>query len=123
MVWNRQRFLKDPATGRRRSRRNAPERLVIEEVPDLRIVSDELWATVKARQIGIRDSEGVSKARATRFWEQRRARHLLSGLVYCGTCGSRFASVGRNYLACSAAPGAKGRARTARACAGASSRT
>jgi site-specific DNA recombinase len=53
----------------------------------------------------IRDSEGVTKARATRFWEQRRAQHLLTGLVYCGSCGSRLASVGRDYLACSAARG------------------
>jgi hypothetical protein len=40
-------------------------------------------------------------ARATRFWQQRRAQHLL----YCGSCGSRLASVGRDCLACSAARG------------------
>ena len=105
LVWNRQRFVKDPATGRRRSRRNDPERLIVEEVPDLRIIDDELWNAVKARQTSIRDSEGVTKARATRFWERRRAQHLLSGLAYCGSCGSRLASVGRDYLACSAARG------------------
>ena len=55
--------------------------------------------------MAIRDSEGVTKARATRFWEQRRAQHLLSGLVHCGGCGSRFGAVGRDYLACSAARG------------------
>ena len=104
-VWNRQQYRKDPATGRRRSRRNDPERLVIEEVPDLRIIDDELWAAVKARQQGIRESEGVSKARATRFWERRRAQHLLTGLVCCGRCGGRLAAVGRDYLACSAARG------------------
>ena len=47
----------------------------------------------------------MTKARATRFWERRRAQHLLTGLVYCGSCGSRLASVGRDYLACSAARG------------------
>jgi site-specific DNA recombinase len=104
-VWNRQRFMKDPATGRRRSRPNDSGRVIIEEVPELRIVSDELWAAVKARQAAIRDSEGVTKARASRFWEHRRTQHLLSGLVYCGSCGSRLASVGRDYLACSAARG------------------
>jgi site-specific DNA recombinase len=84
LVWNRQCFRKDPATGRRRSRRNDPARVIEEDVPDLRIVSDELWHAVKARQSAIRESEGVTKARATRFWEQRRAQHLLSGLVHCG---------------------------------------
>ena len=104
-VWNRQRFIKDPTTGRRRARRNAPELMVVDEVPDLRIVSDELWAAVKARQSAIRESPGVSKARATHFWERRRAQYLVTGLVHCGTCGSRMASVGRDYLACSAARG------------------
>jgi len=37
--------------------------------------------------------------------ERRRAKHLLTGLVFCGACGSRLASVGRDYLACSAARG------------------
>ena len=105
LVWNRQRFVKDPASGRRRSRRNAAERMVVEEVSDLRIVSDELWAAVKVRQAAIRESDGVTKARASRFWERRSAQHLLTGLVYCGACGSRMAAVGRDYLACSAARG------------------
>ena len=98
-------YRKDPATRRRRSRLNPPEAWIVEEVPDLRIVSDELWDAVKARQKGIRESEGVTKARETRFWERRRAQHLLTGLAYCGSCGSRLASVGRDYLACSAARG------------------
>ena len=105
LVWNRQRFVKDPASGRRRSPRNAAERMVVEEVSDLRIVSDELWAAVKVRQAAIRESDGVTKARASRFWERRSAQHLLTGLVYCGACGSRMAAVGRDYLACSAARG------------------
>jgi site-specific DNA recombinase len=44
LVWNQKRFIKDPASGRRRSRRNDPERLV-----NPRIVDDELWNVVKAR--------------------------------------------------------------------------
>jgi site-specific DNA recombinase len=79
--------------------------MIIEEVPELRIVSDELWNAVKTRQAAIRDSEGVTKARATRFWERRHAQHLLTGLVHCGACGSRLAAVKRDYLACSAARG------------------
>ena len=106
LVWNRQRFVKDPASGRRRSRPNESKRVIVEEVPELRIVLTAFQSpSLKARQTAIRESEGVTKARATRFWEQRRAQHLLSGLVYCGSCGSRLASVGRDYLACSAARG------------------
>src|SRR5680860_770260 len=105
LVWNRLTYLKDPTTGRRRSRPNPPELFTIKDVPTLRIVEDELWHAVKARQGSIRESDRVTNARATRFWERRRSRHLLSGLVHCRECGSRYASIGRDYLACSAARG------------------
>ncbi|SMX39317.1 Recombinase [Maliponia aquimaris] len=41
LVWNRQRFLKDPMTGSRQARSNPPEEWVIEEVPDLRIIDQD----------------------------------------------------------------------------------
>jgi hypothetical protein len=59
LVWNRLTYVKDPSTGRRRSRRNAEAQIVSLGDPELRIVSDELWEAVKARQSGIRESEGV----------------------------------------------------------------
>ena len=105
LVWNRLTYLKDPKSGRRLSRHNPPEKWIVQDVPALRIVDDDLWRAVKARQGSIRASDGVANARATRFWERRRSRHLLSGLVYCQECGSRYAAVGRDYLACSAARG------------------
>jgi site-specific DNA recombinase len=105
LVWNRLTYLKDPTSGRRRSRRNPPDQWIVQDVPGLRIVDDDLWNAVKARQGSIRASDRVAKARATRFWERRRARHLLTGVVFCGECGSPYASIGRDYLACSAARG------------------
>jgi hypothetical protein len=57
------------------------ERVDLEDVPALRIIDDPLWQSVQDRLLGIRDSEGVRKARATRFWEHRHARHLLSSAV------------------------------------------
>ena len=105
LVWNRLTYMKDPKTGRRRSRRNPTEKWVIQEVPALRIIDEDLWRAVKARQASIRASERVANARATRFWERRRSRHLLSGLVCCRLCGSNYAAVGRDYLSCSAARG------------------
>jgi site-specific DNA recombinase len=105
LVWNRLTYLKDPKSGRRRSRHNPPEKWIVHDVPALRVVDDDLWQAVKARQASIRASDRVANARATRFWERRRSRHLLSGLVRCQECGSRYAAVGRDYLACSAARG------------------
>lgn len=73
-------------------------------MPELRIVEDELWERVQARLAGIRDSAGVQKVRESKFWLRRRAKHLLTGLVRCGSCGGPLAAVGKDYLCCSAAP-------------------
>jgi site-specific DNA recombinase len=52
---------------------------------------------------GIRNSEPVAKARKTMFWDRRRPQHLLTGKMVCGVCGSLAASIGKDYIACSAA--------------------
>ena len=103
LVWNRQRYVKDPKTGRRVARLNPERAWIIQEVPELRIVDDELWQAVQARLTAMRQSPGVSKAIASAFWKQRRPRHLLTGLARCGVCGKPLAAVGRDYLACGAA--------------------
>ena len=64
-----------------------------------------MWVDSFGRQGSIRASDRVANARATRFWERRRSSHLLSGLVRCQECGSHSASIGCDYLACSAARG------------------
>ena len=103
LVWNRQRYVKDPRTGRRVARLNPERAWIIQEVPELRIVDDELWQAVQARLTATRQSPGVAKAITSAFWKQRRPRHLLTGLAQCGVCGKPLAAVGRDYLACGAA--------------------
>lgn len=103
LIWNKQRYVKDPRTGKRLARPNPPEAWVIRGVPELRIVDETLWAKVQDRLSGIRKSGPVAKARETKFWEERRPRHLLTGLVDCGVCGGAYASIGRDYLGCSRA--------------------
>ena len=103
LVWNKQRYVKDPVTSKRLARLNPESEWIVQELPELRIVDDELWNRVQARLGDIRESPRVAKARESRFWERRRARHLLTGLVKCGCCGSSLAAVGRDYLACPSA--------------------
>src|SRR5215471_8563473 len=50
LVWNRLQYVKDPRTGKRVSRLNDPAKHVVQEVPDLQIVPQDLWDRVKARQ-------------------------------------------------------------------------
>jgi site-specific DNA recombinase len=103
LIWNRLRYVKDPSTGKRVSRQNDPSEWITKDVPALRIVDDALWQRVKARQEALDATPAVQGIKASRFWEQRRPEHLLTGLVHCDCCGGPFASVGRDYLACSAA--------------------
>lgn len=103
LVWNRLRYSKHPATGRRVSRANPRESWIVRDVPHLRILDDQLWARVQARLNDIRTSETVSKARSTKFWTRRRPQHLLTGKMICGVCGGAAAPVGKDYIACSAA--------------------
>src|SRR5205823_1353989 len=89
LVWNRQRFLKDPASGRRQARLNPRDEWIIQDVPELRIIDDALWAEVKLRQQQVRhavmhDDAGVRSERA------RRPVYLLSNLIKCGRCGGGF---------------------------------
>jgi hypothetical protein len=103
LVWNRQSFFKDPRTRKRVPRYNPKASWIIHEVPELRIVEQDLWERVHARLAAISASAPVAKARRTEFWKHRRKRHILTGLVFCAACGSPYAAAGRHYLACSAA--------------------
>jgi site-specific DNA recombinase len=49
-VWNWLRFVKDPQTGKRISRLNPESEWVTHAVPELRIIDQDLWDQVKARQ-------------------------------------------------------------------------
>jgi site-specific DNA recombinase len=103
LVWNRQRYVKDPHTGRRLARLNPASAWLVTEVPELRILEDALWQQAQARLGSIRQSPRVAKARAAEFWKHRRAQHLLTGLAHCGVCGSPLAAAGKDYLTCAAA--------------------
>jgi hypothetical protein len=105
LVWNRQRFIKDPDTGRRVSRANPEAEWIRTEVPALRIVDDALWQAVKARQAEIaRTFEavtiGVRAARAKKMHGLRRPAFLLSGLLTCGSCGGKQGVVVRDRYGC-----------------------
>jgi site-specific DNA recombinase len=100
LVWNRQRFFKDPRTGRRIAKPNPETDWIITTVPELRIISDELWARVKERQsltrkLVLQDLSGVRAERA------RRPSYLLSGLLKCGSCGGGFSKISAEHYGCS----------------------
>lgn len=96
LIWNRQRFEKDPDTGRRISRLNPPEKWITAERPELRIVDEALWQAAQNRKES--RSHGPTRTGAPR-------RYLLSGLLKCGCCGSGYSVSGSDkrgtVIACS----------------------
>jgi site-specific DNA recombinase len=105
LVWNRQRFIKDPNTGKRVSRPNPEAKWIRTEVPELRIVDDELWQRVKLRQAELAKqfeatTKGVRAARAERLNRLRRPAFLLSGLLTCGCCGGKYGIVVNDRYGC-----------------------
>lgn len=95
-VWNRTGYAKNPATGKRVARVRKPEEWELTDVPELRIIDDDLWQEVKRRQEEVtiemaRDEGGNALNRA------HRRKYLLSGLLFCGCCGGAYSMVGDRY--------------------------
>lgn len=96
MVWNRLRYVKNPDTGKRVSRLNPPSDWIVKDVPQLRIILDELWNAAKDRQQRTR----YTIAKTGNFGAANRPRYLFSGLTKCGVCSAGFVVGSRNRLCC-----------------------
>jgi site-specific DNA recombinase len=91
LVHNRVRMLRDPDTGRRISRVNPESEWIRVDVPELRIVSEELWNSVQQAR---RRYTGLPPQKF------RRAKRLLSGLLTCAACGGAFTLVRPGKYGC-----------------------
>ena len=94
---------RNPDTGKRVARPREQQEHVAIGVPELRVVDQATWVVVQARLDAIRASPRSQKQRKSEFWKHRRPKHLLTGLVRCGECGGLMGSIGKDYLACTAA--------------------
>ena len=99
LVWNRQRFVKDVTSGKRQARLNPESKWLVEDVAGLRIVPDELWATVKQRQKSTRRT--IAEGRQTHPERARRPAYLFSGLIKCAACGGGFSMISATLYGCS----------------------
>lgn len=105
IVYNRQRMLRDPLTGKRISRLNPKEEWKTAEVEALRIVDQAAYDRVDER---LASRAGIQPVR------QRRPKRLLSGLLVCGKCGGPVTIISTERWGCSARKetGACGNGRT-----------
>lgn len=91
IVFNRQRFLRDPETRRRVARPNDAADRIEAEAPELRIVGDDLWHAAAARR---------AELASVTLPQRRRPKRLLSGLVKCGLCGGPYIVIGTDSWGC-----------------------
>ena len=102
-LWNRSRREKDPDTGREVNIWRDKTEWIEKEVPDLRIVEDELWKKVRARRVAV--SHGVAALRASLHCRARstgrRPKYLFSGLLKCGMCKQPFVVCESTKYGCS----------------------
>jgi len=101
LIWNRQRFLKDPDTGKRIARPNPEAEWVMQDVPELRVVDDALWRSVRERQASLQMTS--PEPAANPLVERRRPKHLFAGLTRCGCCGGGYAMISKDLLGCASA--------------------
>ncbi len=88
-VWNRTTYKKNPKTGKPKAVINPPDKWAVVEKPELRIISDEIWAAVKKRQREIKDKTDGVYHRAKHLYSE----NLLTRIAVCGACGGTFGIV------------------------------
>ena len=98
LVWNRQRFLKNPESGKRIARPNPEADWVTQDVPELRIVDDARWRAVRDRQASLQMTSRETASNP--MVERRRAKYLFAGLTRCGCCGGGYAMISKDLLGC-----------------------
>ena len=117
-VWNRSHWVERP-DGKRERRERPESEWIITEHPELRIVPQELWDRVKARQKSLRakhesqvarmKAEGDTCLRGPRKGQARLAepryappqKYLFSGLLKCAQCGANYVMISRYQYGCS----------------------
>jgi DNA invertase Pin-like site-specific DNA recombinase len=87
-IWNKIRYIRNPITGKKEIRRRPESEWERKEIPEWRIVSDDLWNAV-ANERNIRQGQyGKRKGGLNRTEASRK--YLFSGLLYCEGCKLPF---------------------------------
>jgi len=93
IVWNRREFRKRPNTNKRVSRPRPEDQWTKPfEVPDLRIIDDQLWTRVQSR-LAIVGGKYNFKGRPGLAHRASTSPNLLTGFLKCGVCGHNLTVV------------------------------
>lgn len=90
-IWNRSEWHKDPDTGKRKRIKREEKDWVVTEIPELRIVPQELWDAVQARHEETkRRSVHLREVLNNPQTRSHSGKYLFSGLLQCGCCGASY---------------------------------
>lgn len=102
LVWGKSKWPKDPDTKKKRRFLCPESEWVKTPAEHLRIIDDELWARVRARQLAINQaSSAIRAALHANARTGRRPKYTFSGLLVCGECGRKFIVVNPREYGCS----------------------
>src|SRR3546814_16484834 len=79
------------------------------DLPELRIIPQELWDAVKVRQatldakVDAQQRESGGSNRRAGIGAARRSLTALAGRLFCGNCGGKMTASGGHYVQCSTA--------------------
>jgi site-specific DNA recombinase len=90
--WNRTQRVVNPANGKKNKRVKQQSEWIQVEVPDLRIVTDELWERVQQVNRKMKDKLYGTRVGGLNRSAQSRT-YLFSGIMHCGQCGGKFAVI------------------------------
>jgi site-specific DNA recombinase len=89
LTWNRRQWYRDPLTKKKKYKTRPEAEWITHDRPEIRIVDDLLWKRVQLR-IGRREKRDLGTPRH----REERSPSPLSGLLWCGCCGSRMTVAG-----------------------------
>ncbi len=87
-IWNQRKWVKTPGTNKRVSRLRSQNEWKIQELPDLRIVNDDLWKKVHERQERVKEIYGNSGRKPVN--RASSSAYLFSGFLKCSECGANL---------------------------------
>ena len=101
MIWNKTVWVKDPETGRRKRVIRPIDEWIIKDVPELKIIDDDLWNACERRIKAVREASAIQK-NAGKMAVGRQGQYLLSGILRCGQCGGAYVIVSNGMYGCAA---------------------
>lgn len=94
VLWGKTKKIRAPETGKRLQRRTPESEWRRREIPEQRIVSDELWKRTHERWELVKQLYGVHPG--TRRGRAASSPYIFSGLLYCSECGGSITIVSGN---------------------------